>query len=928
MSTKPTVQRGIYKRKITLYVKQIASDETVNIACCKESILHCLEEIKKFDQIILDGLSEAVDSEGLTEELNNEIDSQTQYHVEVENFLASLDLKTVHTVNKSAQSTNCKLQLPDLKCDIFTGENVSPTEFHGFLTQFNNIVGLRSDLSDSTKLTYLKSYLRGYALKLIQHLHINDTNFNIAIDLLTVEFLDKEAIVDDLFKKLLSLKCKHDGEFLGTKMYISEVRCLLNDLKIYEIDLLKTNSAMRLISHLVFSKLPSSFKQELVRNVGSNYPYVKDIFDNYSEVIRVLNMKTSVSFVNNPNPSFKSSRQVNFSNSSFVKTTEPESVSNLNFKTVNKYCKFCQCSGHSMLQCKKYPSYGDRIERCKFLGLCLKCSSQQHIVKNCKQLDFQCNICKSNDHITALCKNPVNINLCINANANVGNSFILPIVNIKIYNGYKNTTVKCLLDSGSQRSYLSSKVYDKLGQNCNFISRKLTITSFMHTGASEFSEINSSVDLGDGIRRTLPFLVTHDFNLNMTVNGLKQVHQNISKYHRLSEHCKYDSVKLDGLLGVDSLQFMPCEIVNCLGGVAYKLNSGLAPFGNVDNFLTSKQLECKYNNKCKVSNYEKRLITNFVLEPVKTGFDPIASITADCQLDDKLDQIFNIESLGISEPVTDFDRKKVEEFSSNIKLNNDGNYSVKLPWNEKIGEVRSNFHISKAVLDRVHSKLVSENLLNDYEAVFQQQLSDGILEEVPLNSIDVESMTWIPHRPVVKKEENVSTKLRIVLNCSLKIGNSPSLNEAAYPGINLMNNLFELLLKARADKYLMVSDIKQAFLNIKLSDDFDKNRFGILWKNSNNEYIAYRYRTIVFGLASSPFILNHVIKYHLKTYPDDYCNYVLCNNLYVDNLFVTNNDSDLLLSTYHEACERMAAGGFHLRGWISNCDLLNSQVSR
>ena len=85
----------------------------------------------------------------------------------------------------------------------------------------------------------------------------------------------------------------------------------------------------------------------------------------------------------------------------------------------------------------------------------------------------------------------------------------------------------------------------------------------------------------------------------------------------------------------------------------------------------------------------------------------------------------------------------------------------------------------------------------------------------------------IPHRPGLKTEENVTTKIRIVLNCYLKIKNSPSLNESAYQGINLISYLFELLLKIRNNKYLMMIDIKHVFLSIELKTDENKNEISI-----------------------------------------------------------------------------------------------------
>lgn len=48
------------------------------------------------------------------------------------------------------------------------------------------------------------------------------------------------------------------------------------------------------------------------------------------------------------------------------------------------------------------------------------------------------------------------------------------------------------------------------------------------------------------------------------------------------------------------------------------------------------------------------------------------------------------------------------------------------------------------------------------------------------------------------------------------------LNEAAYSGVNLINNLVEILLKFKADNFVMLGNIK-AFLMIKLKNKADQN---------------------------------------------------------------------------------------------------------
>ena len=95
----------------------------------------------------------------------------------------------------------------------------------------------------------------------------------------------------------------------------------------------------------------------------------------------------------------------------------------------------------------------------------------------------------------------------------------------------------------------------------------------------------------------------------------------------------------------------------------------------------------------------------------------------------------------------------------------------------------------------------------------------------------------------------------------------------------------------------MLSDIKQAFLMIKLSNEQDKNRFCFFWKRGN-KLVSYRYRTVVFGYTSSPFILNYVMKHHASTYPDYKCMQILVNKFYVDNLTTTGNDLNAMQGLY------------------------------
>ena len=99
--------------------------------------------------------------------------------------------------------------------------------------------------------------------------------------------------------------------------------------------------------------------------------------------------------------------------------------------------------------------------------------------------------------------------------------------------------------------------------------------------------------------------------------------------------------------------------------------------------------------------------------------------------------------------------------------------------------------------------------------------------------------------------------------------------------------------------------------------------FVFFWKREN-KLVCYRYKTIVFRYTASPFILNYVMKYHVKSYPKDKFSEILGNNFYVDNLIVTGNDMKEMKDLYKNCYERMLEGGFILRSWNSNLDELGN----
>ena len=80
-----------------------------------------------------------------------------------------------------------------------------------------------------------------------------------------------------------------------------------------------------------------------------------------------------------------------------------------------------------------------------------------------------------------------------------------------------------------------------------------------------------------------------------------------------------------------------------------------------------------------------------------------------------------------------------------------------------VKQVSSNFKVSLDATKRVYKSPEKQNIADAYGDVFEKQEPLGIIE--PLKQ-RVPDLIWILHRPVIRDEKNVPTKIRPVFNCS------------------------------------------------------------------------------------------------------------------------------------------------------------------
>ena len=82
----------------------------------------------------------------------------------------------------------------------------------------------------------------------------------------------------------------------------------------------------------------------------------------------------------------------------------------------------------------------------------------------------------------------------------------------------------------------------------------------------------------------------------------------------------------------------------------------------------------------------------------------------------------------------------------------------------------------------------------------------------------------------------------------------------------------------------------------------------------------YRFCRVVFGVNSSPFLLNETLQHHLDRFRAEEPEFVTKHkeSFYVDDLVSVDTTTEKAFMLYRKAKDNLASGRFKLRKWVSN----------
>jgi len=598
-----------------------------------------------------------------------------------------------------------------------------------------------------------------------------------------------------------------------------------------------------------------------------------------------------------------------------TRTTHPtDSQGTRTKKVVCVYCK----GEHTANKCEVITDHQRRLDVVKKEKLCFNCLAH-HRVSECRS-KHRCNHCKRKHH-TSLCTGGGSVNAQSDTNTNdkvSTNHALLSTIpapintqlnslsqpNCKMTTcllktaiasvtaGDRHTRANILFDDGAQRSFVTQKLATLLKLDPKN-KENICISSFGATSPSYqlLSLININVEslIGEQIPVSaliVPSIATPLQNTFHTcIKDIPHL-QDLTLAHPLTGN---ENFEISLLIGAD-------HYWNFIGDHIIRGSNGPIAMQSKLGYLLSGPLPTPQ--------------TSF-------GNQAILHVAATCQEGEQQQiNFWSMESTGTA------NHKKVDDdFLSQyqrscITYDPDGGYTAKFPWKIDHAPLPTNYAVCAR---RTRSLVRRLQQVPD----FADQERRGFIEKVPASSNT--SGHYIPHHAVEKTSP--TTPIRIVYDCSCRQSKDhPSLNDCLMVGLPFQNDICAIMIRFRFHVIGLSTDIEKAFLHVKLhEEDRDYTRFLWLSKPSDPEstFQTYRFKSVLFGSTSSPFMLNATLHYHLNKFKSPVAE-DMKGNLYVDEIISGTQSETHATKYYTEARSIMTQAKFNLRSWASNSKQLQS----
>lgn len=859
------------------------------------------EEIVKSQsrsQLIQEMEDEDADSQTLDEEVP--ADGMLDKHGEdVEDgslcSFAAQDIRGKESTVKNLGEVLLELQRPKLEIKKFDGDCLS---FNKFMRQFKSRIA--KICNDDERMAYLEQYTTGEAHRIVTGYSFlpSDVGYKAAVKELSRRYGDAEVMANTYVHKVLqwpSLKVDDPKSIDAFSIFLKE--CQAATQCIGSVNILEHTENLRQI----LKKLPVYMHdrwRRIVQKLHQNGKVVK--FSNLVDFVESEAMK-----LNDPvwGRNALSSVQRREQRKPNVMTAATNACEGLK-------CWGCDGS-HRIKECPKFKESNLTERRSLLRGkkLCFNCLGKGHWSSGCPS-KFTCAVCKKR-HNTLLhdftekdeeqSKKEVE-NTGNRAHSGVSNAVAygrgtVPIIPVKVFAGSQMVTCNAFLDPGSNVSFITESLAEKLKVTGNKTTINLkTMGNTVDQQTTVIRGLKISATDGEDVSVELPPVFTKS---SLPVESWQiPTSKDLAAWSHLrtiSLPTTKINASIDLLIGNNvPAALAPIDVITGPVGSPYATKTVL---GWVVWGVTKKK--------------KMPTISNYVC----------ADVSLENLYRESLDFDFPERAANDKKEWSWEDRRFMKVMDESCAWAN-GHYQVDLPLRDPGLKLPCNRTLAESRLESLKKKMSkNDQFRHDYKNFMQDMVDKGYAEEVLNETEVINGREWyIPHHGVYNPQK--PGKIRVVFDCAAKC-NGISLNDNLLPGPNLLNSLQGILLRFRKFPVAFSSDVECMFYQVKVPEKHrDLLRF-LWWPNGDvlQKPKVHRMTVHLFGAASSPSCANYGLK---KTGSDNRINAsleavkTLNEDFYMDDCLKSVESVNEAIKMVKELKNLCKEGGFNLTKWCSN----------
>ncbi|XP_044766260.1 uncharacterized protein LOC123322380 [Coccinella septempunctata] len=905
MTDSLTRKRGSLKSSLTNFVKHV--DSKKDLDKLSETDLIQLEERLDRVKIVFDEFEEvqnhielAASEEALQKEYEIRAtfeDTYYNYRSIAKSLLAS---KVIVDFNSQISSRNSAVSETGSPTSILSGVKlpvIALPKFQGkyenwleFRETFESLVHSNESLSSIQKYHYLRASLEGSAALVIKAVEFTSAGYTVAWQVLCDRYNNTRLLVHNHIKLIFGLESI-------TKESSYKLRKLVDDLSkhLRSLEQLEQNTKNwdPLLIFLASSKLDAKTLSEWEKHsLSCDNPTLENLqtfLRNRADLLETLEFKSG------------SSRYVADENKR--KDFRQSSKSLVSNNSTALSCFFCKDS-HSIYKCESFLglSLEKRIEFVKQANLCNICLLNNHSSKKCRS--GPCKKCKAwhntllhpENEYTAVTKESGSSSNNVNSLASGvdvlnNHTVLLSTAKVIVFDeSNQPVSVRALLDSGSQSSFITDSLRQRLGISTSNASLNVLGISGNISKIKEKCVVDLNSRYGKFKASVNCFVLSNITSMTpawgFDVSSLK-----IPSDLQLADPEFNKPAPIDMLIGAELFwEIIKPNKISCGRNKPVLQDT-------VFGWIVSGRV----SNDNNVRNTSCHLSTNQEL----------------CRI---LSKFWETEECSVVKP---WSREEIEcetIFEQTTRRDSSGRFIVTLPLKQHpscLGESRSQaqklFHSTERKLSKNESlKILYTNFLSEYidlnhMSLAEEQINDDVCEY------------FMPHHGILR-ENSKTTRLRVVFNASFPTSNGISLNNIQYIGPILQEDLLSIILRFRQHKYVISADCAKMYRQV-LIEPSQRNLQKILWRDSPDQPLkSYTLNTVTYGQACASYLAIRCLFELAKVCQDSqpYIAEIIRRDFYVDDLLTGADTIEHAQSICAEVSSVLLSGCFELRKWYSN----------